>query len=308
LESNKTINYVLKKNNVPFIVIVGGYGTEFHADKIRSEFTNTLYRPPRFLIEKVQERVQNLKKISKAKGFKFFNDYLARLDSFKVTPDNLLVLKFSKTDYFTFSALHNVLDVPIVIRKQPSSLRSILNENPFEFEHSMLPNPLAVVISLILEPERKIVFIKRSQQNFEGSGLLSTPIAGSISLNSGDVNTSHFSPDPIRTTIKETQEEVGLKIKESQITFFGLGRNLNTLKPEMIGEIRLKITEKEFKEIILNKTHKDEWETERRFFLELLPENVMPYLRDPSNWNPAGWACSLLSLIRYIPNSIYQLK
>jgi hypothetical protein len=70
----------------------------------------------------------------------------------------------------------------------------------------------------------------------------------------------------------------------------------------MIGEIRIKITEKDFKEMILNKPHADEWETDQT------PENMMLYLRDSSNWNPAGWTCSLLSLLSYSPNSIYQLE
>ena len=51
----------------------------------------------------------------------------------------------------------------------------------------------------------------------------------------------------------------------------------------MIGEIRLKITEKEFKEMILNKPHADDWETDQSFFVDLSPENMMQYLRDSSN-------------------------
>jgi NUDIX domain len=226
LESTKIINDILIKNNVAFIVIVGGYQAKFHAAKVISEFNNTLYRPPNYLVQEVRERIQNLKELSKAKGFKYFNDYLARLDGFRAKPDNVLLLRFSRTDYFTFSALHKGLDRPIMIQKQPSSLslslssRSTLNENLIDFEHSRLPNPLAVVVSLILQPERKIVLVKRSKQNFESTGLLSTPIGGSISLGSGDINSNNFSPDPIKTVIRETQEEIGLKVKESQITFF----------------------------------------------------------------------------------------
>ena len=62
--------------------MMGGDGTEFQA--VISEFTNMLYRPPHFLIEETQKRIQNLKELSKTE-FKYFNDYLARLDSFKET-------------------------------------------------------------------------------------------------------------------------------------------------------------------------------------------------------------------------------
>lgn len=297
-------NRMLKKNGIPFTILVNNCMLTFRKSDVVSEFKNIIYSPPNFLTEEMKRRIENLKKLSEQMGFKFFDDILARLDSFDLRKDGRLAFKFSKTTYFHFAALNKCLDEPISAEKH-ASLRSFLQEKPAELGKSKLPNPIGIVVSLILEPEMKIVLSKRSMKNFEGSGVMSTAIGGSLSLGSGDVDDSGV-PNPFKTVVREAKEEIGIDLSETQITFFGLGRDLLTLKPELLGEVRINLTEKELRRIWLNKPV-DWWEAEERLFLDISPEKLTPCLKN-WNWVPAGWACTLMSMLRQKPSSLYELE
>ena len=301
--SGANINSLFKNKNIPIIMLAGGYQTSFGVENIAGSFKNVFYSPPSPLFGEVEHRVRKLLEQSEKKRFKFFNDTLARLDCFRQNQNGKLSIVFSKTTYFHFAALNKCLDEPISGEKH-ASLRSFLQENPAELEKSKLPNPLGVIVSLILEPEMKIVLAKRSTRNFEGSGVMSTPIGGSLSLGSGDVDDSGI-PNPFKTVVREAKEEIGIDLSETQITFFGLGRDLLTLKPELLGEVRINLTEKELRQIWQNKPI-DWWEAEEKIFVDLSPEKLSPYLKD-YNWSAAGWACTLMSMLRQKHSPVYDL-
>jgi hypothetical protein len=78
--------------------------------------------------------------------------------------------------------------------------------------------------------------------------MMTAPIGGSLSIKEGDINFSGL-PDPSRTIVRETKEELGVSISTTDIKFFGLGRDLITLKPELIGQVSLNLKEKDLLQI-----------------------------------------------------------
>jgi hypothetical protein len=231
------------------------------------EYNNSQYSPPQSLIDETRARIESLTEHSKKEGFTFFDDVLGRVDDVNVH-SNKLLLKFSKTSYFHFAALNKGLDLPLSDMSDNTTLRSFLNEDPYDLRSSMLPNPLGVVTSLVLEPENKIVLTIHSNRSFEGSGMMTAPIGGSLSIKEEDLNFSGL-PDPFRTIVREANE------------------------PELIGQVSLSLKEKDLLEIQKNRA-KDKWEIERQYIAH--PEEILKYL-SVKNWSPSAWASTFLSVI-----------
>jgi 8-oxo-dGTP pyrophosphatase MutT (NUDIX family) len=286
------LNRTFKENQVPFILIAPDQDFHLFPHDLLTEYNDSEYSPPRFLVDEARTRIDHLIELSRKKDFTFFDDVLGRLDG-AIMHSNKLLLKFSKASYFYFAALNKGLDLPLWSTPDTTTtLRDLLNEDPYDLHSSVLPNPLGVVSSLILEPENKVVLTIHSSRNFEGSGMISAPVGGSLSIKEGDIDLSGL-PDPFRTVAREANEELGLSISATDIKFFGLGRDLITLKPELIGQIFLNLKEKELLEIQKNRA-KDEWEIERQI---IASSEEIPKFLSMNNWSPAGWVSTYLSVI-----------
>ena len=143
-----------------------------------------------------------------------------------------------------------VLDEPVtdVSSKNQNSLRSLLDEIPNDLKNSRLPNPLSVNMSLILNsPSSQIKSNSKNSLNqtrsihtLEAPGTLSCLIGGTVSIGEGDIDGSG-NPDIFKTVIREAKEELSLdlydELKNNKIVFYGLGRNISNLKPELYGEV-----------------------------------------------------------------------
>lgn len=289
------LNRTFKENQVPFILIAPDQDFHLFPHDLLTEYNDSEYLPPRFLVDEARTRIDHLIELSRKKDFAFFDDVLGRLDG-AIMHSNKLLLKFSKASYFYFAALNKGLDLPLWSTSNTTTttttLRDLLNEDPYDLHSSVLPNPLGVVSSLILEPENKIVLTIHSSHNFEGSGMISASVGGSLSIKEGDIDLSGL-PDPFRTVAREVNEELGVSISKTDIKFFGLGRDLTTLKPELIGQIFLNLKEKELLEVQKNRA-KDEWEIERQIIAD---SEEIPKFLSMNNWSPPGWVSTYLSVI-----------
>jgi hypothetical protein len=286
------LNRTFKENQVSFILIAPNQDFHLFPHDLLTEYNDSEYSPPRFLVDEARTRIDHLIELSRKKDFTFFDDVLGRLDG-AIMHSNKLLLKFSKASYFYFAALNKGLDLPLWSTSDTTtSLRDLLNEDPYDLHSSVLPNPLGVVSSLILEPENKVVLTIHSSHNFEGSKMISASVGGSLSIKEGDIDLSGL-PDPFRTVAREVNEELGVSISTTDIKFFGLGRDLTTLKPELIGQIFLNLKEKELLEIQKNRA-KDEWEIERQIIAH---SEEIPKFLSMNNWSSAGWVSTYLSVI-----------
>jgi 8-oxo-dGTP pyrophosphatase MutT (NUDIX family) len=288
------LNRTFKENQIPFILIAPDQDFHLFPHDLLTEYNDSEYSPPQFLVDETRTRIDHLIELSRKKDFTFFDDVLGRLDGATIMHSNKLLLKFSKASYFYFAALNKGLDLPLwsTSNTTTTTLRDLLNEDPYDLHSSVLPNPLGVVSSLILEPENKVVLTIHSSRNFEGSGMISAPVGGSLSIKEGDIDLSGL-PDPFRTVAREANEELGVSISATDIKFFGLGRDLTTLKPELIGQIFLNLKEKELLEIQKNRA-KDEWEIEGQIIAD---SEEIPKFLSMNNWSPAGWVSTYLSVI-----------
>jgi hypothetical protein len=285
------INKICKENQVPFILIAPDQDFHLLPHDLLTEYNDSEYSPPRFLVDETRTRIDHLLELSRKKDFTFFDDVLARLD-YALMRSNKLLLKFSKASYFYFAALNKGLDLPLSNSSSTTTLRDLLSEDPYDLHSSVLPNTLGVVASLILKPENKFVLTIHSNRNFEGSGMISAPVGGSLSIKEGDIDLSGV-PDPFRTIAREANEELSVGIRTTDIKFFGLGRDLTTLKPELIGQIILNLKEKELLQIQKNHA-KDEWEIERQIIADI---KEIPRFLSMNNWSPPGWVSTYLSVI-----------
>jgi len=240
------LNKIFRENNVSFLLVAPDREFRITLENLVTEFNDNEYNPPQSLINETRIRIEDLLERSKNEGFTFFDDTLGRVDDVSMQANKLLI-HFSKTKYYQFAALNKGLDVPL-LNVSGVTLRDFLNEDPYDLRSSRLPNPLGIVTSLILEPENKFVLTIHSNRNFEGGGMMAAPIGGSLSLKAGDINDLGM-PDPFSTVAREANEELGIDIITSDIKFFGFGRELTTLKPQLIGETYLDLKEKEFLEI-----------------------------------------------------------
>ncbi|VVC05241.1 Uncharacterised protein [uncultured archaeon] len=283
------------RNDTSFLVLVDAVGSPLTNSLIISKKSGPQYVPPQSLREEIDFRIGELKSRSQTNGFKFFDDNIARLDNWKFDK-NKLYLDFSETTYLEIAVLNLALDNPLKTQKTEKTLRDFLNENPKEIKNSSLPNPLSINLSVILEDEGKIVLSKRSSTNLEASGLLSTIVGGTISIGHNDIDPEN-NPDPFTTAVRETKEETGLTITPDDVIIFGLGRNLHTLKPELFGEINLKINSREF----LNswESASDASESSKLLFIDMNAESVKKIISFYDS-SPVGKISTLASTIFHL--------
>jgi hypothetical protein len=283
------LNKTFEANQVPFLLIAPDRDFNLLQQDLILEYNNSEYLPPQSLIDETRIRIENLVERSKKENFSFFDDILGRLDDVSVDKDRW-VLKFSKTRYFHFAALNKGLDRPLLTMPRAISLRYFLNENPYDLYSSVLPNPLGIVTSLVLQPENKIILTIQSNRKFEGTGMMAASIGGSLSINEHDLDSSGL-PDPFTTVVREANEELGINISTSDVRFFGLGRDLVTLEPVLIGQVCLDVKENDLLQIQKDQA-KDEWEIEDMIIVD--SKEIFKFL-SMKNWSPPAWASTYLS-------------
>ena len=263
---------------------------------------------PDYLEDEITKRIESIKKHSRGKGFELFDDRVARLDDWSLNKNYVartLRLDFSETSYYYFAAMNLGLDEPVRTMDSDKSsqitLRNLLGETPDDLIGSRLPNPLSVNMSVILmspssksgyksKPTHKIVLSKRGRSRpLEAQGALSSLI---------DLDDSG-NPDIFKAVVREAKEELSLDLcdefKNNKIVFFGLGRNISNLKPELYGEVLISgITEKEVYGAWENATDKEE--SRKLVFEDLNGSRIQTMIPKNKGWSPVGRTATMASL------------
>jgi hypothetical protein len=278
-------------SNESFFIFCNLIGSPITRDKFFSKLMNN-YLVPNSLNKEIELRIKELKEKSITNNIVFYDDSVARLNNWQYD-GKFLHLEFSKTTYFEFAALNGGINKHVTELNKNISLKEYLAEDPHDLRASRLPNPLGVNISVILDSESKLAFSKRAYANFESPNVLSSVIGGTMSIGKGDLDSSG-NPDPFKTVIREAHEEMGVELNEQDIAFFGIGRNLLNLKPELYGEVRLNITEKDLRELWLNSS--DSSEINELLFVDLNVKSVIEIIEN-HKWSPSGRTATLASMI-----------
>lgn len=306
-----------------FLILFESILTPVKKQDISVTFSSRKYELPSYLVNEITTRIKSIKKHSKIKGFDFFDDRVARLDdwSFKKNDDNgILRLHFSETSYYYFAAMNLGLDEPVTTfdnnknyyhdKINPVTLRHLLGERSNDLKNSKLPNPLSINMSVLLvspssksgnksDLKPKIILSKRSKSHtLEAQGTLSCLIGGTISIGEGDMD-AMGNPDPFKTVVREAKEELSLdlydEVNDDNIVFFGLGRNMSNLKPELYGEVLISgITEKEI--VQSWKNAKDKEESTNLIFEDINGSRLRTMIKQKSGWSPVGRRATIASL------------
>jgi hypothetical protein len=146
---------------------------------------------------------------------------------------------------------------------------------------------------------QKIVLSKRGRsRTLEAQGTLSCLIGGTISIGEGDIDASG-NPDLFKAVIREAKEELSLDLydefKNNNIVFFGLGRNMSNLKPELYGEVLISgTTEKELYQAWENA--KDKEESKNLIFEDVNGSRIQTMIHQNDRWSPVGRMATIASL------------
>ncbi len=314
-----------KLKDSDFHILFESIPTPLTKKNISVTFSDKKYKIPDSLVKEITRRVESIEKHSTEEGFEFFNDKVARLDDWsfdkkKNDEDVMLKLHFSATSYYYFAAMNLGLDEPVTStdkngrnyydKRSQFTLRDLLGERPNDLKGSKLPNPLSVNISVVLvlsslesghEPnlKQKIILSKRSKSHtLEAQGTLSCLIGGTVSIGEGNIDAAG-NPDPFKTVIREAKEELSLDLGDefnsNNIVFFGLGRNMTNLKPELYGEVVISgMTEKEF----VNgwKNAKDKAESNDLLFEDINGFRIRTMIKQNNRWSPVGRTATIASL------------
>lgn len=300
-----------------FLILFESISRPIKRQNVSATFSHRKYEVPDYLIKEITSRIESIKRHSKEEGFEFFDDRIARLDDWHFNDDTgMLILHFSETSYYYFAAMNLRLNEPVTTIDNKSyhqgkgkqlTLGHLLEERSKDLRNSRLPNPLSANVSVVLTSSPceseigsnrnpNLILSKRSKSyTLEAQGTLSCLIGGTISIREGDID-SAGNPDPFKTVTREAKEELSLDLEDfnSNIIFFGLGRNLSNLKPELYGEVLISgITEKEFNQAWKNA--KDKAESEELIFEDINRSHIRTMIKE-NYWSPVGRTATIASL------------
>jgi hypothetical protein len=306
-----------KLTDSDFLILFECVSIPITSRNVSVTFSDKKFEVPDYLEDEITTRIESFKKYSRRKGFELFDDKVARLDDWSLNKNyasRTLRLDFSETSYYYFAAMNLGLDEPVRTMDSDKScqitLRNLIRETPDDLKGSRLPNPLSVNMSVILmspssksgyksDPTHKIVLSKRGRsRTLEAQGALSSLIGGTISIGEGDLDDSG-NPDIFKAVLREAKEELSLDLydefKNNKIAFFGLGRNISNLKPELYGEVLISgITEKEVCRAWENATDKEE--SRKLVFEDLNGSRIQTMIHKNKGWSPVGRTATMASL------------
>ena len=298
-----------------FLILFESISIPLTSRNISVTFSDKKYEVPDYLEKEITKRIESIKNHSKAEGFEFFDDKVARLDDWSLNKNDARTLRLdiSETSYYYFAAMNLGLDEPVTTigsKISQFTLRRLLLETPNDLKGSKLPNPLSVNMSVVVispssksgyksNQTQKIVLSKRGRSHtLEAQGTLSCFIGGTISIGEGDIDASE-KPDLFKAVLREAKEELTLDLydefKNNNIVFFGLGRNMSNLKPELYGEVLISgTTEKELYQAWENA--KDKEESKNLVFEDVNGSRIQTMIHQNDGWSPVGRTATIASL------------
>jgi hypothetical protein len=101
-----------------FLILFESISIPITSRNISVTFSDKKYEVPGYLEKEITKRIESIKNHSKAEGFEFFDDKVARLDDWSLSNKDdarTLSLDFSETSYYYFAAMNLGLDEPVTI-------------------------------------------------------------------------------------------------------------------------------------------------------------------------------------------------
>lgn len=273
---------------------------------------------------------------SRESSVRFFNGSLARLVRHKAVRSielerEVLALWLQKTSYFTFVCTNETLE-EIASDNRPlarsnaitdgsdslaasaqlrdareAMYRCLTQAGPVIAQERYLANTLAINVNVITK-DRQLIYVVRSGSVARKPGFFSVSVSGTMDLSPNQAGTAVGDwdgdgvPDPFRTAVRETWEELNLSVERKQVTFLALCRVRESRQPFLVGEIAVSKTWQELLSDSPLARDRFEWGQLQRLDLGEMRTTIDKLLTDQANWGRPSIVGVLLSCMRHVPD------
>lgn len=216
-----------------------------------------------------------------------------------VLEEPTLLLKFRKTDYYTFLATSLKIDEPVLgsspaetLRSKYIGLESYRHPNPY-FAASFGVNICAVT------SDNYVIVGKRSDSGVSHyHGLYAVPIMESVNPEKDrDVNAQL---DVYETARRGTREELGVEVDRQDVKFFTLQVDVRYYLYGLTGLIMLQDYGREDLRALMSRGIRDRWENTQLIFVPFNPRAFADYVNSVGGvgqFHPAAFVAIVQSLI-----------
>lgn len=232
---------------------------------------------------------------AKEQGIRFYNSSMVKLAGLE-QESRKLRMKGKLTDYHTFKATNCSLEERLADGR---TMREKYVSDPNGWD-DVLADPVGVSVLVISEPDKKMVYVKRSKKVGMFREVYHDLAAGGMDP---DKDKIEGKPHPFLTAKRETKEETGIEFEPEEYRLLGVGRDKLYMHAEVLGELRTDMTVKE----ILEAPKEDAFELDSIFEVEFTPEKTVPLLKgykkraddySIEGWVPAGAVNVIYSLMK----------
>lgn len=199
-----------------------------------------------------------------------------------------LLLAFAPTDYFT--QIITELNVDSPVRRHYAAATDITEQPVPEFA-----SIVGINLSLITSDQYLLV-TQRSKQAFVAKEGLHISV-GENMLRPTD-SLSDGTPHPFATATRGIMEEVGVTLREDDISFSAFGCEPHLCQYALMGTIFLKESAQEIVTLRQKGTPKDKWESRQFIFVPYDLKSVARFtVKHWNDWFPTGLAAVVMSLL-----------
>lgn len=273
----------------PWVVIQYG---PFTASSIKSIYEPSMQIRPK-IVDILYEETVNSMNERRTKFESAPDDYDGyKLTGFSVssrkfgTEEPILKLRFSDTTYFDMISTELKIDQPVFYEGYLTSLRKLFADSK-DLTEAPIPEIATfwgIGLSVITKDNR-IIICKRA--NLEEAPHTFWPSVGEGASRQKDSNLENGAPDHNKVALRGVQEELGIPIDSSELTWLSFGVNPINCAYGLIGIVRTKFA----LDAILSRTSagasKDSWENKSIEYTEFTPISVANFMKkNPKSWHP----------------------
>lgn len=291
--------FALGSLKTSWLVIDGNGELVYTPEALVCLVEHTPVEPPLEVIQ-LRNAIEKREAEKEMKGLQYqWNGPLYALEGYAVgrtVPDEhlKLTLTFRPTDYFTFQATvlsidTNLVNPPAFLTLRQKYIEGHDPSKPIVF----LANGFGVVL-VIITKDRKLILSRRHDTVGARPGEHDVSVVEAVHP-IHDRASDHPGPDLFRTAIRGAQEELGIVLLQSNITFLGFGVDMEYYQWNIVGVAH---TVRTAGQVLEGRTcgTAGKWETRTIKPIDADPRIVFNYLRNHKMWS-TGWIAIYWALV-----------
>lgn len=283
-----SIYFTLNDKSTDFYVLDGDGVIEFNEGDIECRYKKETVTLPEGIKELRQEvEAKELKRKEAGEDYRW-NGVLYGLSKYRMSREGFrevphVLFNFHQTDYYTFLATNTQLDRSLPNGK--TIRETYIPYTNLDKVQPILANGFGVVIVVITEDER-VVLTRRTEFAGARAGELDVSVVEGVQPEL-DEDSKSEGPDLFRAATRGIDEELGIHINESAISFLGYGIDTKYYQWNMIGYVQAHgITANDI-EVARGKGASGKWENKEVEYITLTPANIAKVLMEEAMWDTA---------------------